>query len=207
MFMKHTKTIALISLVGCILFFVIVCSLHFLQPDKNMLSCFVSEYAVGNYSWLMKMAGYSLTIASALQLTGLLQNIKASKKSSIALGIFCIGFFLLSIFPTDVPVIPPTPHGLIHALAALIALISLAISMFTWGFDFKKSENWKSIAKPSMFFGAMSLVLFLVHFASPIALRGLTQRILLVWDISWLILVSRKLYCNAMIVSTAKSIG
>ncbi|CAN5285566.1 hypothetical protein BH11BAC5_BH11BAC5_41420 [soil metagenome] len=192
--MKHTKTIALISLSGCLLFFVIVCSLHFLRPDKNMLSCFVSEYAVGNYSWLMKVAGYSLTIASALLLTGLSMNIKASKKSIASLGIFCIGFLLLTIFPTDVPVVPPTPHGLIHALAALIALISLAISMFTWSFVFKKNENWKSFAKPAMFFGVVSLVLFIVHFVSPIPLRGLTQRILLVWDISWLLLVSRKLY-------------
>ncbi len=201
--MKHTKTIALISLSGCILFFVIVCSLHFLRPDKNMLTCFVSEYAVGNYSWLMTTAGYALTSAAALLLTGLLLNIKASKKSSITLGIFCVGFLLLSIFPTDVPVVPPTPHGLIHPLAALIALISLAISMITWGFDFKKNENWKSLAKPSIFFGVISLVLFIVHFASPIPLKGLTQRFLLAWDISWLFLVSRKLYQESAGVATS----
>ncbi len=201
--MKHTKTIALTGLSGCILFFVIVCSLHFLRPDKNMLSCFVSEYAVGNYSWLMKIAGYSLTIAVALLLTGLSMNIKASKKSIVSLCIFCSGFLLLTIFPTDVPVVPPTPHGLIHALAALIALISLAISMFTWGFVFKKNENWKGFAKTSVFFGVISLVLLIVHFASPIPLKGLTQRFLLAWDISWLFLVSRKLYQNLALVPTA----
>ena len=168
-----------------------------------MLSCFVSEYAVGNYSWLMKIAGYSLTIAAALLLTGLSMNIKASKKSIVSLGIFCIGFLLLTIFPTDVPVVPPTPHGLIHALAALIALISLAISMFTWGSIFKKNENWKSFANTSIFFGVTSLVLLIVHFASPISLKGLTQRFLLVWDISWLFLVSKKLYQDAIFVVTA----
>jgi hypothetical protein len=77
--MKHTKTIALISLSGFILFLVIVFTLHFLRPDKNMLTCFVSEYAVGEYSWLMKPAGYSLTIATALLLMGLLQKISALK--------------------------------------------------------------------------------------------------------------------------------
>ena len=197
--MKHTKTIALISLSGFILFLVIVFTLHFLRPDKNMLTCFVSEYAVGEYSWLMKTAGYSLTIATALLLTGLLQKIRASKKSIISLGIFCVGFLLLTIFPTDVPVVPPSPTGLIHALATLIALISLAISMIAWGFVFKKNENWKSFAKPSIYFGVLSLVLFIIHFASPLPIKGLTQRFLLVWDISWLLLVSNKLYRNSLL--------
>lgn len=151
----------------------------------------------------MKIAGYSLTIAAALLLTGLSMNIKPSKKSIVSLGIFCIGFLLFTIFPTDVPVVPPTPHGLIHALAALIALISLAISMFTWGFVFKKNENWKGFAKPSIFFGVISLVLLIVHFASPTPLKGLTQRFLLAWDISWLFLVSRKLYQESAGVATS----
>ncbi|MEO8772449.1 MAG: DUF998 domain-containing protein [Ferruginibacter sp.] len=202
--MKHTKTIALVSLSGSILFFVIVCSLHFLRPDKNMLSSFVSEYAVGHYSWLMTIAFYVLTIAAGLLLTGLLLNMQASKKSIITLGIFCVGILLVSIFPTDVPVVPPTARGLIHGFAALIALINLAIAMIAWGFVFKKNENWKNFARPSMFFGVVSLVLFIVFFASPVPLRGLTERILLIWDIGWLVLVSNKLYRNAMFVSPLK---
>ena len=202
--MKYTKTVALISLSGFILFFVIVCSLHFLRPDKNMLTCYVSEYAVGEYGWLMKTGGYALTIATALLLTGLLLNIRSSKKSVISLGLFGVGFLLLTIFPTDVPVVPPTSTGLIHALAALIALICLAISMFTWAAVFKKNDNWKSFATSCIFFGVMSLLLFIVHFASPLPIRGLTQRFLLICDISWLVLVSRKLYRNAMIISPVK---
>ncbi len=205
--MKHTKTIAFISFSGCLLFFVIVFSLHFLRPDKNMLTCFVSEYGVGNYSWLMRIAGYALTVAATLLLTGLLLNIRAAKKSSISLCFFCVGFLLLTIFPTDVPVFPPTPHGLIHAIAALIALISLAISMITWGVDFKKNQYWKSVAKTSIFFGVISLVLLIVHIASPVALKGLTQRFLLVWDIGWLFLMSIKLYRTAVFASPLKSIA
>ena len=48
------------------------------------------------------------------------------------------------------PVVPPSPTGLIHALAALIALISLGITMIAWGLFFKKNEKWKSFAKPSI---------------------------------------------------------
>jgi len=176
-----------------------VFTLHFLRPDKNMLSYFVSQYAVDNYSWLLTTSYFVLAIAAALMLTGLLLNIDTSKTSKLMLGMFCFGMVLAAIFPTDVPVTSPTPIGLIHALAALTALISLGISMIAWGFVFRKNNNLKSLATPSIFFGVLSLVLFIVHFVSPVSIKGLTQRILLVWDISWLLLVSWKLYRNALL--------
>ncbi len=196
--MKYTKTIALISLFGFILFLLIVFSLHFLRPDKNMLTSFVSEYAIGNYSWLLTISYNVLATSTALLLTGLLLNIRATKKNIITLGIFCLGILLASIFKTDIPLMQTTLHGLIHALAALIALICVGISMILWSSVFKKNQNWKSLSKPSLFFGVISLGLFIVHFASPLAIKGLTQRILLLWDISWLLLVSSKLYYNGI---------
>lgn len=205
--MKTTKTIAFIGICSLVLFVVIIISLHFLRPDKNMLSCFLSEYAVGNYGLLMTIAFYALAFAAALLFRGLLLNAKSSKTSNITLSIFCVGILLAGIFPTDIPgVPPPTLHGLIHALAGLFSFMSLGISMLAWGFVFKKNENWKSFAKPSIFFGVISLLLFIVHFVSPIPLKGLTQRILLLFDISWLFRVSIKLYRNTMIVSPAKNI-
>ncbi len=52
--MQHTKTIEPINLAGYLFSLI-----HFLRPDKNMLSCFVSEYAAGNYSWLMTTGFFS----------------------------------------------------------------------------------------------------------------------------------------------------
>jgi len=192
--MKFIKTIALLSLSGFILFFIIVVTLHFLRTDKNMLTSFVSEYAVGNYSWLMTIAFYSITTGATLLLIGLSINTKATKKSIITMGIFCIGFLLISIFPTDVPVRPPSSHGLIHALAALIALTCLSISMILWSFVFKTEEQLKGLSKPSLLFGICSLLLLFFHLASPIAWKGITQRVLILWDLIWLILVSSTFY-------------
>ena len=166
-----------------------------------MLSCFVSEYAVGNFGWLMTIAFYALAFAAALLLRGLLLNTTSSKASKITLSIFCVGMLLVAIFPTDVPVDPPTPRGLIHGFAALIALTSLGISMIVWGVVFKKNNNLKNLATPSIFYGVVSLVLLIIFIASPISFRGITQRFLLAWDISWLFLVSRKLYLHSALVA------
>lgn len=203
--MKPTKTIAFIGSCSLMLFVAIVFLLHFLRPDKNMLSCFVSEYAVGNYGWLMTIAFYALAFAAALVLRGLLLNTKPSKTSKITLGIFCVGILLVAIFPTDVPVEPPSPRGLVHGFAALIALVSLGISMIAWGVVFKKNNNLKKLATPSLFFGVASLVLLIIFIASPISYRGLTQRFLLAWDISWLFLISRKLYSDTAGFATSSN--
>jgi hypothetical protein len=192
--MKPLKTTSFISLYGLILFVTIVIFLHFLRPDKNMLTSFVSEYAVGKDSWLMTIAFFALAIASTLLLMGLMLHVNDSRTGKITLGIFCAGIFLAAIFPTDVPAFPQTTVGLIHALAALIALLNLGISMIAWGISFKKNKDLKRFASLSVLWGTISLILLVLHVASPISVRGLTQRILLTWNISWLFLVNFHLY-------------
>lgn len=168
--------------------------LHFLRPDKNMLSCFVSEYAVGNYSWLMTIAFYALSLASTLLLFGLSLQVTSSLICKITLGFFSIGILLAGVFPTDILGFPQTTAGLIHGFAALIALLSLGISIIAWGISFKNNHEFKKFASPSVLWGLTSLILLIIFIGSPIGLRGLTQRLLLVCDISWLLLVSMKLY-------------
>jgi hypothetical protein len=196
--MKPAKKIAIISFYSLLLFAVIVCLLHFLRPDKNMFTCFVSEYAVGNYGWLMTADFYTLAFATTFLFISLVQHVKASATGCIATGIFCVGIFLAGIFPTDLPVEPPTPRGLIHGLSALIALFCLGVSMIAWGNSFRRNGGLKSISKFSVFYGIVSLVMLVILVGSPVSLRGLMQRILLAWDIGWLLLVSWKLQHNAV---------
>ncbi|MCX6205789.1 MAG: DUF998 domain-containing protein [Bacteroidetes bacterium] len=192
--MKPKKTIAFISIFGLILFLVIVIILHFLRPDKNMLTCFVSEYAVGKVSWLMTIAFFALAFASTLILRDLMRHVTSSNLGIITLSIFCIGIFLAGIFPTDIPGEQRTIEGLIHGFAALIALLNLGISMIAWGISFKKNYALKKYAGPTVFWGLISLILLTIFIASPISLRGLTQRLLLFCDISWLLCVGVKQY-------------
>ena len=203
--MKLTKTIAFISSCSLMLFVSFVFLLHFLRPTKNMLSCFVSEYAVGEYGWLMTIAFYALAFGAALLLISLLQDCKVSVTGCITLGIFSVGILLAGIFPTDVPVEPPTARGLVHGFAALIALFSLGISMMAWENVFKKNNNLKKLATPSIFYGLTSLLLLIIFIASPLSYRGLTQRFLLACDISWLFLISRKLYSDTAGFATSSN--
>ena len=81
--MSRSKIIAWASSLGFVLFLVIVFVLHFLRPDKNIFSCFVGEYAVGNYSWLMTTGFYILAVAAISLLTGLLLRTNTPANSEI----------------------------------------------------------------------------------------------------------------------------
>lgn len=202
--MQYAKTIAITGLYSHLCFLFVFILMHFTRPDKSILSSFVSEYAVGSYGWLMTIGFFGIAVGALCLIKGLLNGIKASKTAIITLGIWCIGTFLFSIFTTDLPGTVPTPQGLIHGLSALIALLSLSIAMIAWGFTFNKSAGWQHMAKTSRLFGMISIVVFVAFFFSPPSLRGLSERILIIWDVSWLALINRQLYIN-ITTSTLKS--
>ncbi len=198
--MKFNKTIGLFSLYGHLLFAAAFLLLHVLRPDKNFMTSFTSEFAIGDAGWIMTLGFFGIATGALFLTVGLLQQLKATRTSLTSLIIWGISMLLTGLFKTDLPGSPPTPKGLIHGIAALIAFINLGIAMISWGRVFKKNKNWYTLAKPSLIFGAVSLVLFIIFFVSPPSFRGLTQRLLIVWDVCWLLLV------NTMLLRRAKNL-
>ena len=206
--MKYSKTVGLISLCGHLLFLAAFLLMHWLRPDKSVMSSFTSEFAVGDSGWLMTL-GFLGVAAGALFLgIGLLKQFKPAKTSLFILGIWSTGMLIAGVFKTDLPGFAPTPAGLFHGIAALIAFISLGIAMISWGTVFSENRHWRPLGKLSFIFGTASLVLFIIFFLSPPSFRGLTQRILIVWDLCWLLLVNRMLLLqNQTNTAHAKNFG
>lgn len=202
--MRYAKTIATTGLYGHLFFLFVFILMHFIRPDKSILASFISEYAVGSYGWVMTAGFFGIAIGALCTVIGLVYSVKPSKTAIATLVIWCIGAFLFSIFTTDLPGAPPTPRGLIHGFSALIALLNLGIAIIAWGFTFNKSAGWQHMAKISWFFGMISIVVFIVFLFSPPSLRGLSERVLITWDVSWLALINRQLYIN-ITTSTLKS--
>ena len=205
--MRYTKKIAVVSLCGHLFFLIIFLLLHVLRPEKSILSAFTSEYAIGNFGWLLTLGFFGIVTGGSFLVAGLLQYFKASKTSVITLGLWCLGMLIAGLFKTDLPGSAPTPKGLIHAFAALIAFISLGIAMISWGFVFNKNKSWFQMGKLSWFFGVISIILFIIFFRSPPSIRGLTQRMLIMLDISWLLIVNRKLFQSAGAIKYASSVA
>jgi hypothetical protein len=191
--LKYAKNILGISLLGHLVFLFAIIGMHFLRPDKHMLTNFISEYAVGDFGWVMEVGFFGAFTGGLCLLIGLFQYFKLTVSALIALSCWCVGICLAGLFKTDVPGEKVTATGLIHGFSALIALLSLGIAMIVWSRNFSRNTAWKKLAKPSMFFGVISILLFVIFFMSPPSFRGLTQRILIAWEISWLLLINRQL--------------
>jgi Protein of unknown function (DUF998) len=94
----HTKQqvarVATIALVGVAYFAVVIVVLHFLRPDLNPIRRPTSEYAVGQYGFLMISAFFSMSLASFALVIGLYQGVSQRARSPIGLaflGIWAVG--------------------------------------------------------------------------------------------------------------------
>jgi alpha-beta hydrolase superfamily lysophospholipase len=204
--MKHTKILALMSLLGHSLFIILEILLHFLRTDLSPKTHFLSEYAVGDYAWIQTTVFFVLGIAGLCLIAGLFAHIKASTLSFVTFLFWCVGVFLIAIFPTDLPEAIPTKTGNIHVFAAQFAFINLGATMILLGFNFRQNEHWQKISRISWLFGISSFLILMALVLSPILIKGFIQRTLFLLDLSWLIIVSKQLYVNSVQIPKLKSV-
>ena len=76
--------------------------------------------------------------------------------------------------------------------------------MIAWGYVFKRNSEWADKATLSVVFGCVSIFLFLIFLFSPVWLRGFIERVLIGWDMTWLIIISITLFYKTLPVSPSK---
>src|SRR4026209_2939650 len=112
--MKPAATIAVIFIS---LFAIVIIVLHFLRPGTDPFSRPTSEYAVGEYGWMMSTAFISMSIATFSLLAGLSKGIPKEVQSTagmILLGIWGVAVLVAMSFPIDPKGTEPTSHGMVH---------------------------------------------------------------------------------------------
>jgi hypothetical protein len=184
------KQLGTMGMVGVIVWVVAVIALHFLDPDLAAADTYVSDYALGDYGWLMRAAFIVVGIGTIAIGLGLRLSLAPGKRvtaSVILVLIAGIGFLLAGIFngdPTGVEDL--TTAGMIHLVSALVLFLSLVVSAWLLRGVFKRDESWGSLSTPALWFAIALTVLFLVSFGTPEdGPVGLTQRlfagVMMVW--------------------------
>ncbi len=190
------RQLTMFSLIGFAYFLVTVVALHILRPDYNPISRTVSEYARGTYGPLMTTSFIALGLASAILVLALARGVSAAGRSRVGLvliTVWSLSIFVLSIFPTDRYGIPVSTSGWIHSFTALIALISLLFAALFCSLRFRHDEQWKTFAQSSLFLTVLLFVTLMVFLGSPAAFKGITERLLLLVAIVWLMWLAIKL--------------
>jgi hypothetical protein len=200
----HTRTdgtrtalrpLMVLARAGAVGFTLIVALLHVLSSEFDPVSGLVSEYVLGDYPWLMRLAFLSVTLA--LFAVTLLVNraLPPSRRRTVAPGLLTVttaSTLVAGVFDTDpkaVLVAAPSTSGLIHYWAFMSSVVAALVAMAVLWRPFSRTPGWREHARPQLLFAAAMLAAFLLTFAST-EIVGLTERAFLIVTLTWIVVAS-----------------
>ena len=189
-----------------ITFIVLLALLHVIKPDIEPSWNFISEYQVGHFGWLMSLAFVSLALSCLFLSIALWKEVNLVGKIGIVMILLSsAGMFIAAIFKTDALNTSPelvTQSGMLHQVGAMLDQIPFAALLITIAL-FRKREwhvnRWLLIV--SLIFVWFGMIYFIasirIHFPAdgkfgPNVLVGWQNRIMIVTQALWLILVSHE---------------
>jgi hypothetical protein len=169
----------------CAAYFVIVLIvLHILEPEFDPRFRFMSEYALGDYGWLMTTAFFALGLVPLLAVIGLQNVYESSRSIRIGLGLLVVAaifIWLAGIFRDSIP----------HLLAGVVAFPSMVMAVLLLSWTFRRAAGWQTIYWLAVFVGlAMLAMLFLM--VADLGMPGLQQRVFIFLFLLWLSIVAYK---------------
>jgi hypothetical membrane protein len=144
----------------------------------------MSEYALGDYGWLMTTTFFALGLAPFLTAVGLQNVYESSRSIRIGLGLLVVAaifIWLAGIFRDSIP----------HLLAGVVAFPSMVMAVLLLSWTFRRAAGWQTIYWLAVFVGlAMLAMLFLM--VADLGMPGLQQRVFIFLFLLWLSIVAYK---------------
>jgi hypothetical protein len=197
---KMGNQLATLALISITYFVVVIVALHFLRPDHNPIKQTTSQYVVGPYGILMTTAFFSISLASFALVVGINLGISSSARSRIGLGlmsIWVISALIAMIFPINLEGTPITTSGIVHRINGPLGFLCLALGAVLVSRAFKKDENWRPLYRPAFIIACLMLAMTMVtsvNIVTELGYAGLSQRILLVLFLIWILLTAVHLH-------------
>jgi hypothetical membrane protein len=169
----------------CAAYYVIVLTvLHILEPEFDPRFRFMSEYALGDYGWLMTTTFFVLGLGPFVAAIGLRGVNQLSRSTRIGLGLLVVAamfIWLAGIFRDSLP----------HLLAGVVAFPSMVMAVLLLSWTFRRAAGWQTIHRVGLFVGlAMLAMLFLM--VGDLGMPGLQQRVFIFLFLLWLSIVVHK---------------
>ncbi|MFF2890077.1 DUF998 domain-containing protein [Paenibacillus sp. NPDC057967] len=191
---------ALVSIFSGALFILLLSILHLLQPEFDPTWRFISEYALGNFGWMMHVAFGLLAVAQISVAITIFPHIRTVTGyiGLVILGISAIGVIIAGIFVTDPISMSPddaTFNGRMHSIGAMLDYTPVAALLIS--LSLSRLDAWRPIKNRLLTSAVISIIAMLVFILQipqdgqfgPEVLAGLFGRILILADIAWLIIV------------------
>lgn len=185
--------LSLVCSVGTLL---LLASLHILSPELDPSWRMVSDYALGDYGWVLTL----MFLAWALSCVALFFAIKSQVQT--IWGKIGLGILIVSAVGMGMAAIFDVTHNL-HGLAALIGIPSFPIAAMLVSLSLVRNQDWSTIRRPLLLMANLTWISLVLMFATlfiglsksggefgPDVLIGWPNRLLVMTYCGWLIMVA-----------------
>jgi hypothetical protein len=170
-----------------------------LRTDLNPVERMISEYAVGDYGFLMTLAFLFMAVAILALMAGLAQLVPEDTQFRLGIafvGVFAVGMFIFAVFPIGVGETVDSTSDLIHRMTAPFAFFSLTVGVFLVSRGFRRDPRLGSLYALGLVLAALMLtasVGFFVSYGAEVGIYGLFQRVFIFTFVVWFIVVASKI--------------
>jgi hypothetical protein len=176
-----------VSFVGTAVFILAVAALHGLRADLDPVQHTISEYSLGKFGWLMRAAFGALGISVIATAESVRERFEPTAWRNIGL-LFLIGtaagLILDAAYNTDHLRVPETFDGSVHGDGMFIVCLTLPTAALILGTDFARPTLPLPLARWLQVLAVAQGVAVIAFATSPIAYRGLTERVAVTFGIA-----------------------
>ena len=161
---------ARLSFAAAATFVVLLAALHFIKPGLDPSWHFISEYAIGDYGWIMVVAFLSLAFSYVSLFVAIRSQLRtiAGRIGLVLLLVSALGLTIAAIFTTDPITVSKdevTTEGTLHNLGGTLG-IAMPFAAAIIGWKLARNPAWSSARRPLLWATGLALVAFVVSFFS-----------------------------------------
>lgn len=206
---KSVSGLSSVVSIGISIFALCIVALHLLRPDLDPIANTTSQYANGEYGWVMTLAFAILSAVTAVLMAALYIGSPSSLQKKIGLALLAVWFvgpLIAAAFPIDPIGAPQTASGRVHAINGGISFLCLTIGITSISLALAKDADWTPRARLLRILALLVVVAWVFGAATVptgSSLAGLAQRTLLVLVVIWYAIVAKGLRENALVPTSS----
>jgi len=208
----HSPIVANLSLAGLAVFFVVALTVQWLRVDLFWMKAPLSFYLVGEYGGWLKAAYVGLALALLLVGLQFRHALRPGARSDLAPWLFgtsALAVLITAFAETHLPGTTKTTAGFVHAVAAPIAFLTVAVGMLLQSWYLRFDPAWRHRFALAFLLALVAFAGLWVHALVREWPRGLTQRGVILVILAWLALAATWLRAAArdqrLLPSTVRS--
>jgi hypothetical protein len=198
--MTRSRSLASIGAAAVLFLGLVLIAMHAIQPGLNPATHYVSEYAHGQFGWLVMVA----YVAAGVGVLGIAWSagttLSGTRSVALAICLALVGVVFIATAATriDLPAadgsVTSTASGMAHNLAGYVGLLGLIPGAFLVAATFRRDSRLSSAVLSAWIFAASIVITFVVAVMSlSLDLVGVGQRTFLTTWLAWLIFVAFQL--------------